>query len=137
MSGTTTGATFDAVGTCGAATNGAPAVSNTAPGVWYTIVGDGSLIFIASTCNAANFDTKISVFSGKCDDLVCVGGIDDTDGCGSTTEIGFDTTDGMVYSILIHGYDTQTGDFVLTLLAAPGVSTRMESSLFGGVGVIR
>jgi hypothetical protein len=95
---------------------------------------------IASTCNAATFDTKISVFSGDCDDLVCVAGNDDTlpecrDG---TSEIGFSTTMGTVYFILVHGFNTQTGDFELTLTSfpVPNVSARIESSLYEGVSCL-
>jgi hypothetical protein len=133
MSGTTISATFDNVGFCG--------TSNEAPGVWYTIVGDGSLFFIASTCNAASFDTKISVFSGKCDDLVCVVGNHIASGCtgsGITSDDGFGflTTEGTVYSILVHGYGSETGYFDLIILPL-GVSARIESSLFEGVGSIR
>jgi hypothetical protein len=127
MSGTTTAATFDNVGTCGS-------ISNTAPGVWYTIVGDGSAFFIASMCNRfTDFDTKISVFTGGCDDLVCVGGNDDIGrfrGCSSdTSELEFQNTEGTVYSILVHGFESETGSFDLTLTSIPPlvVSTRIES----------
>jgi hypothetical protein len=53
LSGSTVDATFDDVGTCG--------TSNTTNGVWYSIVGTGASITL-STCNAANYDTKISVY---------------------------------------------------------------------------
>ncbi|MGB5175725.1 MAG: hypothetical protein WBQ30_13390, partial [Thermoanaerobaculia bacterium] len=62
ISGTTVEATFDGVGTCG--------TSNTAPGVWYKVSHDGLLT--ASTCNQANYDTKLSVFDGECGALGCI-----------------------------------------------------------------
>jgi hypothetical protein len=121
MSGTTIGATFDGLDECGTAI--------TAPGVWYTIVGEGGMVFIASTCDAATYDTKISVFSGTCGDLDCVAGNDDTPGCSDfTSEIGFPTTDGTDYFILVHGFSGDIGDFILTVTSfpAPDVSARIE-----------
>jgi hypothetical protein len=104
-SGSTVGATFDDVGFCG--------TSNTTAGVWYKVTHDGGLI--ASTCNAANYDTKISIFKDGCGTLTCVGGLDDTAGCGGfTTELGV-PADGSEYLILVHGFASQTGDFDLTV----------------------
>lgn len=113
VSGTTTDATFDAVAFCG--------TSNTAPGVWYSFVSDGST-YTASTCNQAGYDTKISVFTGSCGALECVAGNDDGAGCtGFSSEVLFTTTAGETYFILVHGFGTATGDFDLTLTccAAP------------------
>jgi hypothetical protein len=110
-SGSTSLATFDGVGFCGTA--------NTAPGVWYSFVGDGSVV-TASTCNSANYDTKISVFSGGCAGLTCVDGEDDTSGCsGFTTELSWCTEPGVEYFILVHGFVNATGDFDLSISCAP------------------
>jgi len=107
ISGTTTDATFDDVGTCG--------TSNTASGVWYSFTGiDGEATI--STCGTANFDTKLSVFTGVCGDLTCVDGNDDGAGCsGFTSELTIPTTAGVEYFILVHGFSSSTGDFDLTL----------------------
>lgn len=111
VSGSTAGATFDGAPFCG--------TSNTAPGVWYAFQGDGSLVTV-STCNQANYDTKISVFTGSCSNLVCVTGDDDDPGCaGFTTEETFATNPGVTYYILIHGFGTATGDFDMTVSCAP------------------
>ena len=110
-SGSTSLATFDSVGFCG--------TSNTAPGVWYRLVGDGGAV-TASTCNSANYDTKISVFSGGCDGLTCVTGQDDAFGCsGFTTELTWCTEPGVEYWILVHGFGAATGDFDLSISCAP------------------
>jgi len=107
VSGSTAGATFDNVGTCG--------TSNTAPGVWYSVVGDGGQI-TASTCNQASYDTKISVFTGSCGALSCVGGNDDGVGCSAfSSEVTFPTTAGTTYLILVHGFGSANGDFNLTV----------------------
>jgi hypothetical protein len=62
--GDTTLATFDDVGFCG--------TDNTAPGVWYAIIGKGGMITKASTCGMVDYDSKISVFTGACGNLTCV-----------------------------------------------------------------
>ena len=111
LAGSTTDATFDDVGICG--------TSNTAPGVWYSIVGNGGLITL-STCNQAAYDTKISIFTGGCGSLVCLGGNDDGPGCaGFTSEFQFGSTLGETYLVLIHGFSSATGDFDLTASCLP------------------
>ncbi len=109
VSGTTIGAAIDAVGTCGTTT--------TAPGAWYTFTASNDARFYTlSTCGQADFDTKISVFTGSCDRLVCIGGADDSDGCsGGTTELLFTPVYGAVHYVLVHGFGTTIGDFELTL----------------------
>lgn len=114
VSGTTVGATFDNVGTCG--------TSNTAPGVWYTFTGTGNDVTV-TTCDQANYDTKLSVFSGSCGSLTCVGGNDDGSGCsGFTSELTVSTTSGTTYYILVHGFSSGTGDFDLSLSDGPDLT---------------
>ncbi len=111
VSGSTTDATGDSAPFCG--------TSNTAPGVWYKVTHDG--LVTASTCNQANYDTKISVYDGGCDGLDCVTGNDDTSGCsGFTTEVQW-AADGTEDLILVHGFSSQTGDFDLTVTCAEPV----------------
>ncbi|MGB5659001.1 MAG: hypothetical protein WBO54_05910, partial [Thermoanaerobaculia bacterium] len=108
VSGSTSDATLDGAPFCG--------TSNTAPGVWYRVTHTGSVT--ASTCNQANYDTKISVYDGGCDGLDCVTGNDDTSGCsGFTTEVMW-AADGTEDLILVHGFSTATGDFDLTVTCA-------------------
>lgn len=107
VSGDTTGSTLDAVDFCG--------TSVTTPGIWYTVVGDGNTL-TASTCDQADYDTKISVYCGGCDDLVCVTGNDDGAGCsGFTSETSWCSQFGETYYILVHGFGGQTGTFDLTV----------------------
>ncbi len=111
VSGTTQLATFDNVGTC--------TISNTSPGVWYTFVATGPDATI-STCNQASFDTKLSVFSGSCGSLSCVGGNDDGSGCsGFSSRLTVATTIGQTYWVLVHGFSASTGDFDLTITCSP------------------
>ena len=110
VSGTTIGATDEAVidgTTCG--------TSITSPGVWYTIQGTGGTI-VASTCNNADFDTKISVFEGSCDSLVCVGGNDNSALCGTgSSEFSWASNIDSTYYILVHGNLGNIGNFDLTV----------------------
>ena len=83
------------------------------PGIWYSIVGDGSLL-IASTCDMADYDTKISVFTNECDSLICIDGNDDNFPCANnTSEVSWQSNIGEQYFLLIHGFNGQTGTFML------------------------
>lgn len=109
LSGTTVGATTDdaVAPTCGTLV--------TSPGVWYSITGTGGMM-TASVCDAADFDSKISIYTGPCDNLTCVDGNDDAPGCtGNTSEISWASMAGTNYYILVHGFAGQTGDFDLSI----------------------
>ena len=112
VSATTTGAPS---ATCGTTAGG--------PGVWYTFAGNGDTI-TASTCGSS-IDTKIQVYEGNCSGLVCVGGNDDSNSCGSwslQSEYTFDSTDGATYFIYVYGYgSSDTGSFQLSLTCVPFV----------------
>jgi subtilisin-like proprotein convertase family protein len=108
--GSTLGATLDSVGTCG--------TTNTAPGVWYTVQGTGAAMQ-ATTCSATvQYDTKISVFTGACAGLVCVGGNDDSCIGGSSgllSTVNWASTAGTTYRVLVHGFSASVGNFELTI----------------------
>jgi len=108
VTGTTIGAIDDIAPACG------PGL--TAPGVWYTLVGDGSNTFI-STCTGTTWDTKINVYSGDCNNLVCVGGNDDF--CGLQSQVSFVAQIGVNYYILVNGYNGATGDFTIDVVCTP------------------
>ena len=103
-SGSTADATFDNAGTCG--------VTNTAPGVWHTVTGTGTSLTL-SLANS-DYDTKLSVYCGSCDDLTCIDG-DDDGGPGLTSELTFCSQAGVSYSILVHGFGSNTGNYELTV----------------------
>ncbi|OWY25213.1 T9SS C-terminal target domain-containing protein [Sphingobacteriales bacterium UPWRP_1] len=119
VTGTTVGATIDAVGTCGTALG-------TAGGVWYTIVGAGTNITV-STCTGTTFDTKLGVFTGACGAFTCVAGNDDA--CGLQSSVTFSTTLGTTYYILVTGFGTATGPFTLTYTCAPPINDNCASAL--------
>ena len=66
--GTTAGATLEEKLFCD--------TSITAPGVWYSLVGSGTLTQVR-LCEGTFFDTQVSVFEGTCEILFCVGSNDD------------------------------------------------------------
>ncbi|MBL7783707.1 MAG: hypothetical protein JNM22_20900, partial [Saprospiraceae bacterium] len=110
VSGTTIGATNDDTGiftACG--------VVQTTNGVWYTFTGNGGQVTL-STCSAASFDTKISVYSGTCASPTCVAGNDD--GCGTLSTVTFTSVNGTVYLVMVHGFAGAEGNFDLTLTCA-------------------
>ena len=104
ISATTEQATVDNLDACG--------TTITAPGVWFVLQGTAAQLLI-STCETHSYDTKISVFRGTCDDLVCVGGNDDGTGCNYGSSYAFTGQEATTYYILIHGYAANTGTFDL------------------------
>ena len=106
ISATTEQATLDGLDDCG--------TTITAPGVWFVFEGTAGQILV-STCETHSYDTKISVFTGSCDDLVCVGGNDDGTGCNYGSSYAFIAQDAATYYILVHGYQQNTGTFDLEL----------------------
>jgi hypothetical protein len=105
---TSAGATVDAVPSCGLASRA------TAPGVWYTIVGNGRTI-TASTCTGTDYDSQISVFTGSCGKLTCVDGNDDE--CGSQSRLDFRSIQDETYHVLVHGFGGASGNFTLFIPA--------------------
>jgi subtilisin-like proprotein convertase family protein len=83
-------------------------------GQWYSVGGTGTVLN-ASTCNDANYDTKLSVYCQDCDNLTCVNGNDDGAGCaGFTSSVDF-CADGDGFLVFVHGFGSATGDYNLTL----------------------
>jgi hypothetical protein len=103
---TSPSATVDAVPSCGLASN------PTAPGVWYTIVGNGRTI-TASTCTGTDYNSQISVFTGSCGQLTCVDGNDDA--CGSQSRLYFQSIQDEIYHVLVHGFGGASGNFTLLI----------------------
>ncbi|MFZ1686100.1 MAG: hypothetical protein WAU70_01685, partial [Flavobacteriales bacterium] len=97
--GTTTAATADpeALALC--------ATSSGAPGVWYTVVGEGGNM-LASLCGSS-YDTKIHIYTGTCAGFTCIAGNDDIVGCAPAnlgSEASWLSTQGTVYTIHVFGF---------------------------------
>jgi hypothetical protein len=78
------------------------------PGVWYRLEGTGQIITL--DLSNADFDTQVTVFSGSCGSLICVGGDDDS-GSGNTSLFTFCTMSGEDYWIYIDGFADAVGAY--------------------------
>jgi subtilisin-like proprotein convertase family protein len=103
----------------GGVDNDAPfcGVGPTSPGVWYSLEGTGGDITV-SLCpdegGNATYDSKLTVYSGTCQALVCIGGNDDA--CGLSSRVDFFSNAGETYLILVHGFGGASGDFDLAVV---------------------
>jgi hypothetical protein len=90
--GVTTGATLYAAVECRSAR-----ATNSA-GLWYKVMGTGQQLS-ASLCEQADYDTQLSVWTGPCSNLVCVGGNDDA--CGLKSRVSWLSTAGQTYYVFV------------------------------------
>jgi len=106
--GSTIGAGSDYAPTC-------DGVVDEAPGVWYTVVGDGNLR-TASLCDVTNdFDTRLSVYCAGCGGLQCIAAGDNE--CATRSQVTWCAAPGQIYRVLVHGAGAETGSFRLDLAA--------------------
>jgi hypothetical protein len=83
-----------------------------APGVWYTVVGEGKFISASLCGDSTSYDTQIYVFIGdSCKDMTCVNF--NEDGCGVQSRISWRAQEGQLYYILVSGFSTAVGEFEL------------------------
>ncbi|MBK7384708.1 MAG: T9SS type A sorting domain-containing protein [Flavobacteriales bacterium] len=98
--GFTSTGTYEGTSTCG--------VSQSQPGAWYAIVGNGQTM-TASLCATA-WDSRISIYSGTCTSLTCIGGNDDSGpACtGLSASYSWVSTNGVTYYIKVYGYSSSS-----------------------------
>ncbi len=91
--------------------------------VWFTFTSVANYLATVTTCDIANYDTKIEVYEGSCGALVSVACNDDTNGCaGYTSFVEFPATNGTQYFVRIGGWrlgDVGTGNVLLLGPPAP------------------
>ena len=92
--------------TCGTSQGG----NFSSPGVWYTVGGSGGLM--GASINA-NYDVQMTVFAGGCSDLTCVDGTEGFTIDFFSGAVYWDSEEGVDYSILVHGFTGQVGEFEL------------------------
>ena len=81
--------------------------------VWYSVMGDGQILEL-SLCNTeTQFNTYLSIYSGSCDELVCL--IKNDDFCGTRSKISICTKVGTEYFIAVGGSNSETGKFELDI----------------------
>jgi hypothetical protein len=134
VSGTNLGAT-----TTGDPTATCSTITVQGGGVLYTIVGTGANIQV-STCNAATtFDTKLFVYSGSCGNFTCVAANDDATSCAANSlasTVIFSSAFGTTYYVMVGGYNSATGTFVLTTNCATPPAAATITSLTPNAGPI-
>ena len=91
-------------------------------GVWYRLIGNGETV-ILSTCDFADFDTGISVYTGSCSaGLNCLSGNDDGEECEDfRSKLKFNSVVDEEYLILVDGYGSASGEFDLTITSQPTI----------------
>jgi len=80
---------------------------------WYSVEVDESTFMEASTCNAADFDTQITVMSGDCGGLSCVTFSDNE--CGGQSWATWYAEKGKSYFVVVSGYREEWGEYTLSL----------------------
>jgi hypothetical protein len=90
-------------------------------GVWFRVVGDGS-VFTAETCGGStNYDTTLRALTGDCNGLLCVTGNDDV--CGLSSRISFYAQAGREYFVLVGKFNNAgpggADQFTLTVSKTP------------------
>ena len=131
ISGSTIGATYSNPGSCG--------TSVSAAGVWYKFIGQGGTV-VLSMCNAADYDTKVNVYTGSCGNLTCVTGNDDKPGCNYASEVTFTALNDQQYFILVNGWNGQTGNFNMAMACSnedycPSQGILSENEWISGVSL--
>jgi hypothetical protein len=93
--------------------------STNSQGVWYVYNDGGTPSDVTISLCASDFDTEVSVFTGACGALVCLGNNDDDfTNCGSSRSFFTFTSDGVSdYYILATGFSNNTGNLSVNLSA--------------------
>lgn len=99
---------------------------NIGPGVWFSVLGSGDPLEVTSNAGApdtfevdTSFDSIISVFSGSCDNLICIASNDNTFESTETTKklsrVLWNSVEGEKYYILVYGNKMEEANFALTV----------------------
>lgn len=86
---------------------------NTAKGVWHQFMGNGGSVTL-DLCGTT-YDSKLGIFEGTCNNLICVVGEDDDGNCSLNETITFQTIASKTYYVLVTGYESSEGDYQLSL----------------------
>ncbi|OAV43789.1 hypothetical protein A3850_004430 [Lewinella sp. 4G2] len=86
-------------------------------GVWYRFTGTGNQAELST--EGSSFDTRLTVYSGACTTLTCVGSNDDASSSVATSAISLCTRAGLEYYVYLDSKNGETGDFNLLYDATP------------------
>ncbi|HBS28915.1 MAG TPA: hypothetical protein DEB06_05580 [Phycisphaerales bacterium] len=82
------------------------------PTIWYSVTGNGEKMTASLCSTSVPFDTKMNVYCGSCDDLVCIAQNDDD--CFPQARVEWCSEPGRVYYIMVHGFNGSVGEaFIL------------------------
>eukprot|EP00439_Symbiodinium_sp_Y106_P021572 s2533_g2.t1 len=112
VSGDTTGEPVQGVGVCDDNVG--------AHGRWYELKNADPADEVALETCGSSYDTELSVYSGDSNaptSLICVTGNDDA--CGLQSEVSFVVEAAKTYWVLVHGFDDESGSFVLSATCTP------------------
>ncbi len=112
----TAGSTRFATGDVPPATTCGTPVS--APGVWYSFLGDGTTVTITTCGVETDYDTQLNVYCGPCNSLICVAGNDDEPSCvgdPQASRVTICTQDCVLYHVLVQGFGGEVGAFSLEI----------------------
>ena len=88
--------------------------------MWFLVTGSGSRLGTSTCTEQMTFDTVITVYTGDCDNLECVGFSDDDRSCFNTlySTFSWESVEGQGYYILVHGFRSSSSGFSLTVFDA-------------------
>lgn len=115
--GTTCGYTNDYDAVC-------PYSGSTAPDVVYEFVTDGGTYDI-TLCNGSDYDTKLYIFDEFMNEVAC----NDDECPGYVSELMAQTLDAGLYYIIVDGYSSGCGNYVIDIAEAVEPGTTCEEAL--------
>ena len=76
--------------------------------IWFTLLADQSGGIVVSTCDTADYDTRLAVYTG-CDGVLIACNDDGEDCSGFTSRMTFDGVEGETYLLRVGGFDGERG----------------------------
>ncbi|MCP4836478.1 MAG: hypothetical protein GY895_17125 [Phycisphaera sp.] len=82
--------------------------------IWFTLTADRSDGIVVSTCDTADFDTRLALYN-QCDGILLACS-DDGSGCGGyTSRMTFDGIEGETYLLRVGGFDDERGSGTISV----------------------
>ena len=82
--------------------------------IWFTLTPDQSDGVLISTCDAADFDTRLALYT-ECDGALIACNDDGADCTGYTSRLGFAGVEGETYLLRVGGYNGASGSGTLSI----------------------
>ncbi|MEL7376989.1 MAG: glycine rich domain-containing protein [Bacteroidota bacterium] len=85
-------------------------------GLWYSFIGTGEEVTVTTDFEATDFDTRLSVYTALCDELICIAENDNVSISNTNSQISFFAAEGGIYRILVDGPQFAEGNFQLAVI---------------------